>query len=216
MTAVLFDLDGTLADTAPDLAQALCRLMADEGLPHPEYALLRPFASGGARGLIAAGLGISHTHARFPDLRERFLTHYEAVMLERAGLFDGVPELLAAITQASVPWGIVTNKATRYAVPVTKHVGLAPPLDCLVCGDTTPYAKPHPAPLLEAASRLKVDPGHCVYVGDDRRDIQAARAAGMRAIAAAYGYLGEAPVDEWDADDVIQTPLELLKILDLA
>lgn len=208
--AVLFDLDGTLADTAPDLAGAVNRQRIHRGLPPLPLDVLRPHASSGARGLIGAGLGITPAHETFESLREEFLDLYERHMVVESTLFDGVEELLRSIAERSLAWGIVTNKATRFTVPLVQRIGLGE-AGCVVCGDTTPHAKPHPAPLLEAARQIGVSPEACLYVGDDLRDIQAARAAGMGAIAAAYGYLGTGgPLAEWNADAIIDLPLDLL------
>lgn len=208
--AVLFDLDGTLADTAPDLAGAVNRQRIHRGLPPLPLDVLRPHASSGARGLIGVGLGITPAHETFESLRDEFLDLYERHMVVESTLFDGVEELLRSIAERSLAWGIVTNKATRFTVPLVQRIGLAD-AGCVVCGDTTPHAKPHPAPLLEAARQIGVPAEACLYVGDDLRDIQAARAAGMGAIAAAYGYLGTGgPLAEWNADAIIDLPLDLL------
>ena len=208
--AVLFDLDGTLADTAPDLAGAVNRQRTHRGLAPLPLEVLRPHASSGARGLIGAGLGITPAHEIFEALRQEFLDLYETHLVVESTLFEGVEELLQTIEERALAWGIVTNKATRFTVPLVQRIGLEA-AGCLVCGDTTPHAKPHPAPLLEAARRIGVAPEACLYVGDDLRDIQAARAAGMGAIAAAYGYLGTGgPLADWAADAIIDLPLDLL------
>ena len=208
--AVLFDLDGTLADTAPDLAGAVNRQRIHRGLAPLPLEVLRPHASSGARGLIGAGLGITPAHETFETLRQEFLDLYETHLVVESALFEGVEELLRTIDERALAWGIVTNKATRFTLPLVQRIGLQS-AGCLVCGDTTPHAKPHPAPLLEAARRIGVAPEACLYVGDDLRDIQAARAAGMGAIAAAYGYLGTGgPLADWAADAIIDQPLDLL------
>jgi phosphoglycolate phosphatase len=215
--AVLFDLDGTLADTAPDLGGALNHLRSHRGLDPLPIDVLRPHASSGARGMIGVGLGITPGHDEYDALKTAFLEHYENNLLVHSRLFDGVRELLAALEASELAWGIVTNKATRYAEPLVEGIGLRPTRGCVICGDTTPHAKPHPEPLLEAARRLDLVPARCVYVGDDERDILAARAAGMRAVAAGYGYLGTArgPA-EWGADTVIDHPKALLQWLSAA
>lgn len=208
--AVLFDLDGTLADTAPDLAGAVNRQRVHRGLDPMPLELLRPHASSGARGLIGAGLGITPAHETFEALRQEFLDLYEANLVVESVLFEGVDELLSQLERRSLAWGIVTNKATRFTVPLVERIGLSA-AGCVVCGDTTPHAKPHPAPLLEASRQIGIPPEQCLYVGDDLRDIQAARAAGMGAIAAAYGYLGTSgPLTDWAADAIIDLPLGLL------
>jgi 2-phosphoglycolate phosphatase len=211
--AVLFDLDGTLADTAPDLAAALNRVRGDRGLPPLPYPALRPHASCGARGLIGAGLGIGPEHDDFPALRDAFLAHYAAALCVESALFADVGALLEAIEARGLPWGIVTNKAARFTQSIVPRLGVAPA--CVVCGDSTAHLKPHPAPLLLAAEQLRLDPAECLYVGDDLRDVQAARAAGMRSAAVEYGYHG---IDSdgpraWSADIVISQPQELLEHL---
>jgi 2-phosphoglycolate phosphatase len=216
ISAVLFDLDGTLADTAPDLAGALNRQLQRRSRPPVPYHLLRPHASSGARGLIKQGFGMDADHPEYIPLRDEFLELYEQFLVVETVLFPDVDVLLRAIEDAGRAWGIVTNKASRFTLPLVERIGLSPRAGCVVCGDTTPHAKPHPAPLLEAARRLDVAPEACLYVGDDERDIRAARAAGMGAIAAAYGYLGTAlGPHHWGADAVIQNPIDLLKLLDV-
>ncbi|MBS0321152.1 MAG: phosphoglycolate phosphatase [Proteobacteria bacterium] len=209
---VLFDLDGTLADTAPDLAAALNRVRADAGLPPMPIADLRPYASAGARGLIGAGFAVTPDDARFAGLRDAFLDYYAAEPVRDSRWFDGVPEMLAAIAASGRRHGVVTNKATRYTRLVLAGMGLAG-ASVVVCGDTTPHAKPHPAPLLHAAAELGVDASACVYVGDDRRDIDAGRAAGMRTLVAGWGYLGGSDPSTWPADGWLDTPAALLDAL---
>lgn len=210
--AILFDLDGTLADTAPDLAQALNKLRLERGMAPAPYESLRPYASAGARGLIGAGLGLTPEAAEYEALRVAFLNNYEAAMAVHSRLFDGVPELLAQLDRSGIAWGIVTNKAMRFTDPLVPLIGLGHAA-CVVSGDTTPHAKPHPAPLLEAAQRLGKAPEHCWYVGDDMRDIQAGRAAGMLTIAAAWGYCGSDGPTQWNAHAIAQEPLELLQLI---
>ena len=210
--AILFDLDGTLADTAPDLAQALNRLRLERGMEAAPYESLRPYASAGARGLIRAGLGLTPEAAEYEALRIAFLNNYEAAIAVHSRLFDGVPELLAQLDSSGIAWGIVTNKAMRFTDPLVPLLGLGHAA-CVVSGDTTPHAKPHPAPLLEAAQRLGKAPEHCWYVGDDMRDIQAGRAAGMLTIAAAWGYCGSDGPTQWNAHAIAQEPLELLRLI---
>ena len=212
--AVLFDLDGTLADTAPDLGGALNRLRERRGLPALPISQLRPVASAGARGMLGAGLGMAPGDHDYEAARIEFLSEYEAALDRDTRLFEGVAECLAMLTQRGLRWGVVTNKATRFTVPVVAGLGLDRSASVVISGDTTPHAKPHPAPLLEACARLGIAPHEAVYVGDDLRDMEAARAAGMPAIAAAYGYLGATPdLEAWCADAVIATPLDLLPLL---
>lgn len=217
LRAVLFDLDGTLADTAPDLGGALNRLLAELGRPTLPLELSRPLTSSGARGMLKAGLGLTPEHAEYEPLRVRFLELYEADLCRDTRLFDGIPALLEALDVGAVPWGIVTNKAERFTLPLLRALGLDARAACVVGGDTTPRAKPHPDPLLHAAASLGLAPAHCLYVGDDLRDIQAARAAGMPVLAAAYGYLGEdADPADWHADGIVAHPLEVLNHLGAA
>lgn len=210
--AILFDLDGTLADTAPDLAQALNQLRLERGMEPAPYESLRPYASAGARGLIGAGLGLTPEAAEYEALRIAFLNNYEAAIAVHSKLFDGVTELLAQLDRSGIAWGIVTNKAMRFTDPLVPLIGLGHAA-CVVSGDTTPHAKPHPAPLLEAARRLGKAPEHCWYVGDDMRDIQAGRAAGMLTVAAAWGYCGSDGPTQWNAHTIAQEPLELLELI---
>lgn len=208
--AILFDLDGTLADTAPDLAAAVNRLRTDRGLAPTPYALLRPFASAGARGLIGTAFKLQPTDAGYEELRVAFLDIYEAELVRESRLFDGIHSLLAELAEMTVSWGIVTNKAARFTEPLIPKIGLQQAA-CVISGDTTAHPKPHPAPLLEAARRLQLAPGECWYVGDDLRDIQAGQAAGMPTIAAAWGYCGAMEPASWDADAIALTPLDLLQ-----
>ncbi len=210
--AILFDLDGTLADTAPDLAAAINLLRTVRGLEPTPYELLRPQASHGARGMIGVSFGLKPQDEGFNELRDGFFTNYEAAMAVHSTLFDGIEELLAGITDAGLRWGIVTNKPARFTDPLVPQIGLAL-ASCVISGDTTPHAKPHPAPLLEAAARLGVSPEECWYVGDDLRDIQAGHAAGMRTIACQWGYCGAVEPAEWGADHLLASPTELLALI---
>ena len=213
--AVLFDLDGTLADTAPDLGDALNRLRADLGLPALSIEALRPYASSGARGLLRGGFDLLPEDSRFERMRDAFLSYYDERVCVGTRLFPGIGELLAQIERRGIPWGIVTNKSTRFTPRVVAALGLDGRAGCVVCGDTTPHIKPHPAPLLHAARELRLEPGDCCYVGDDLRDVQAAHAAGMRAIAAEYGYgVGDnGGPRNWNADATIAQPKDLIGIL---
>ena len=215
--AVLFDLDGTLIDSAPDLAGAANDLRAEHGLAPLPYAELRPMVGTGARGMVGAAFGVAPGDPRFEPLRDAFLARYEARMLQETALFDAMRPVLQALQAAGLPWGIVTNKAARFAEPLVHGLGLAATAATLICGDTTPHAKPHPAPLLEAALRLSLAPSACIYVGDDHRDIVAGRAAAMPSLAAGWGYLGRGEaIDAWGADAVLPVPDALLKWLELA
>lgn len=204
-TLVLFDFDGTLADTAPDLAAAANRQRTVRGLPELPYETLRPVASQGARGLLRVALRLTPEDAEFPAVRDQFLADYAACMNDNSDLFPGIDTLLQRIRDHALRWGIVTNKAARLAEPMIAHLELDAAV--IVCGDTTAHAKPHPLPLLHAAERAGYRPEHCIYIGDDERDIQAGQAAGMPTIAAAWGYTGDhAPVDTWGADHIANTP----------
>jgi phosphoglycolate phosphatase len=209
---VLLDFDGTLADTAPDLAGAAIDMQLARELAPTDYAALRAVASHGARGLLSAAFGISPGQPDYEPMRLEFLDRYEQRMTRHTRLFDGVDTLLARLDQRNIAWGIVTNKATRFTHPIVSALGLVPGV--VVCGDTTPHIKPHPEPLLHAARQLSIAPSDCIYVGDDLRDIQAGQAAGMRTIVAAYGYLGAAgSPDSWGADHVAATVADLHDLL---
>jgi N-acetyl-D-muramate 6-phosphate phosphatase len=215
--AVLFDLDGTVIDSAPDLAAAANQLRLEHGLAALPYAQLRPMVGSGARGMVGTALGVVPGDARFEPLRDRFLALYEAGLLVQTQVFEHMVPVLDRLDAAGIPWGIVTNKAERFALPVIRGLGLDKRAGAVVCGDTTARAKPHPDPLLEAARRMQVAPAHCHYVGDDLRDIEAGRAAGMGTLAAAWGYLGEGEaIEDWGADLVLNVPNELLNWLELA
>jgi len=213
--AVLFDLDGTLIDSAPDLGAAADKMRTDRGLASLPLADYRPMAGAGARGLLGVAFGIAPGHADFEALKEEFFANYETCMTERTHAFDGVSELIANINAAGLKWGVVTNKSERFALPLTRAMALFSTAQTIVGGDTTPHAKPHPAPLLEAARQIGVAPERCAYVGDDERDIIAGRAAGMPTVAAAYGYLGTTDTADWNADAVIATPAALLQLLQM-
>jgi 2-phosphoglycolate phosphatase len=212
--AVLFDLDGTLIDSAPDLGAAADKMRTDRGLPSLPLERYRPMAGAGARGMLAEAFGLTPEHPEFAAMREEFFGNYEARMTVQTTVFDGVADLVAQLLDRRLPWGVVTNKAARFTVPLTQAMPLFSTAGAVVSGDSTPYSKPHPAPLLEAAARLAVDPRHCIYVGDDERDIVAGLAAGMGTVAATYGYLGERsnPL-EWGAHAAIKSPSELLQLL---
>lgn len=210
--AILFDLDGTLADTAPDLAGAMNRVRMARGLAPTPYERLRPVASAGARGLIGAAFGLKPDDAGYDELRIAFLDNYAAAIAVESRLFDGITALLAGLEEHKLSWGIVTNKATRFTELLVPQIGLQH-AQCVIAGDTTPHSKPHPEPLLEAARRLGLAPQDCWYVGDDLRDIQAGRAAGMVTIAAAWGYCGNVEPAGWDAHALVASPQDLLELI---
>ena len=212
--AVLFDLDGTLIDSAPDLGAAADQMRTKRGLPSLPLESYRPMAGAGARGMLGIAFGMTPEHPDFMAYREEFFANYENAMTERTVIFDGVPDMIAAIVQAGLSWGVVTNKSSRFTDPLTAAMPLFATAGAIVSGDTTPHAKPHPEPLFEAARRLGVDPARCVYVGDDERDIVAGLAAGMGTVAATYGYLGQqTDVSRWNAHLHIDAPPSLLKYL---
>ncbi|MEW6313608.1 MAG: HAD-IA family hydrolase [Pseudomonadota bacterium] len=211
--AVFFDLDGTLADTAPDLGGALNRLRKRNGLPLLPIPKIRPYASMGARGLLQIGFGLAPDAPNYAALRDEFLALYEANLCVETKLFPGMEELLSTLEMRRISWGIVTNKTTRFTNPLMKLLDLDERAACIISGDSTPHAKPHPEPLFAACRATSARPEHCIYVGDDERDTQAALAAGMRSIVAGYGYLNGSRPEAWGAHGIIQTPVELLNFL---
>ena len=212
--AVLFDLDGTFADTAPDMARALNVIRFKHGLPALPLANIRPHVSRGARGMLDVGFGISPQQEEFAILRDAFYDEYQRNICVESALFDGMETLIGILEQRNIVWGIVTNKAARFALPIAQVLGFAERAACIVCGDTTAHTKPHPAPLLHAAQLIGIAPNDTLYVGDDQRDIQAAHSAGMFAVAATYGYIS-ADIDPhgWGADYTISTPTGLIPLL---
>ena len=208
---MLFDFDGTLADTASDLARPVNRLRTARGLPDLPLEALRPFASSGARGLLEGGLGVLADQPEYIALREAFMQYYAEEICVDTRLFPGIEPLLAEIEARGMRWGIVTNKSTHLTRMIVAALGLERRAACVVSGDTTPHLKPHPASLLHAASEIRLAPADCVYLGDDRRDIDAARAAGMRSVAVEWGY-GSA-LESWNADAIIAQPMDLIRRL---
>ena len=215
--AVLFDLDGTLIDSAPDLGAAADKMRTDRGLPSLPAQRYRPMAGAGARGMLAEAFGMTPEHADFAQMREEFFQNYAARLTQCTTVFAGVPELIAQLRVRQLPWGVVTNKMARFTDPLVQALPLFQSAATVVSGDTTPHAKPHPAPLLYAAQQLNVPACDCVYVGDDERDIVAGLAAGMATVAATYGYLGaQADAQQWGAHAVVNSPQALLQCLNLA
>jgi len=215
--AVLFDLDGTLIDSAPDLAGAGNDMRVARGLSPYPLEHFRAMVGSGARGMIDRAFGVGPHDAAFAALRDEFLHRYSERMTQQTRVFPEVLQVLDTLDAQGLPWGIVTNKATRFSDPLVRALGLLPRAATLVCGDTTPHSKPHPEPLLEAARRLGVAAAHCLYVGDDLRDVQAGRAAGMATAAVRWGYLGEGdPIETWGSDHLLQSPEGLLKLLRMA
>lgn len=214
--AVLFDLDGTLVDSAPDLAGAANAMRVARGLDALPLELFRAHSGSGARGMLRVAFGVGPDDDGYEVLKQEFFLEYQGRLTLNTRPFDGVEQLVQSLFRMGLPWGVVTNKGERFTHPLTRALPLFASAGAVVSGDTTPHAKPHPAPLFEAARRMGLPPDACVYVGDDVRDIQAGRAAGMRTVAALYGYLGhQADVSAWGADQEIREPLELLKWLEL-
>jgi phosphoglycolate phosphatase len=213
---VLFDLDGTLIDSAPDLAGAANAMRSARGLAPLPVDALRPMVGAGARGMVGLAFGVRPGEDGYEALRREFLDRYEAALLVETAVFDTMHAVLDRLEVAGLRWGIVTNKAERFTKPIVEGLGLAARAAAVVSGDSTPHSKPHPAPLLEAARRAGLDPAACAYVGDDHRDMLAGRAAGMATLAAAWGYLGQGePIEAWGADAVLDRPAALLHWLQL-
>lgn len=214
--AVLFDLDGTLIDSAPDLGRAANNLRIARGLSELPLDSYRAMAGAGARGMLGIAFGLTPEDLQFPGLREEFFDSYERCIHDQTRVFDQIEELIARLEGSSLAWGVVTNKASRFTSLIAQRMKLFDRAAVIVSGDTTPHIKPHPAPLLEAVRHLGIAADGCIYVGDDLRDVQAGKAAGMGTVVALYGYLGEdAEATTWGADATINQPLELLNLLKL-
>ncbi|HYD33616.1 MAG TPA: HAD-IA family hydrolase [Methylophilaceae bacterium] len=211
---ILFDLDGTLVDTAPDLGLALNMQRERHGLPPLPMETIRPFASHGSRGLLSVGFGLTPDHTEFAPMREEYLDLYDKVFTRSPILFPGIAELLSTLESRNLRWGVVTNKPGRFTLPLLQAIGLDKRACCVVSGDDAPRPKPHPDTLLLALHQARVQPQHCLYVGDAERDIQAARAAGINSVVALFGYLDESDrPEEWGADAAVNTPLEVLNLI---
>ena len=216
MRAVLLDLDGTFADTAPDLAAALNHTRATRNLPPLPLAMLRLHASNGSRALLKAGFNIEPDAPDYNSLRDIFLDYYQRNICIHTKLFDGIADMIDQLDQRAIQWGIVTNKPHRFTLPLMQALGYADRAACLISGDTCANAKPHPEPLLKACQIIGISHAQCLYLGDDLRDMQAANAAGMHGIIAAYGYIStDAQPDSWGAHSIINKPTELLNLLTL-
>lgn len=214
--AVLFDLDGTLIDSAPDLGAAADLMRTRRRLPSLPLEHYRPLAGSGARGMLRVAFDMTPEHADYEVLKEEFFVHYEACLTQRTRAFHEVDLLLDSLVSSGLSWGVVTNKSQRFTTPLTRAMPLFDSASTIISGDTTPHAKPHPEPLLEAARRLMLPPAQCIFVGDDERDIAAGRAAGMQTIAARYGYLGlGTDVSSWGADAEVSSPMQVLQWLEL-
>ncbi len=211
--AVLFDLDGTLVDTAPDMVAILQQLQRENGINPVAYQLGRSFVSKGAIGLLQ--LGFPEVEVDFGDeLHQQYLQRYAETLCEESRIFRGLTDLLDQLDSLDCPWGVVTNKPEQLTVPLLVALGLADRSACMISGDTLPVRKPDPAPLLLACDLLGVDPGAAIYIGDAERDIEAGQRAGMATIAASYGYIVEDDDPrEWDADVIATTTEELTQIV---
>ena len=215
ITTVLFDLDGTLADTAPDLACALNILLREERRPPLPFERIRPVVSYGSPALLRLGFGLKPQDPSYAQLRERLLAHYARDLCRETRLFPGTTELLAELDARGITWGIVTNKPAFLTEPLIQQLTLTHPPVCIVSGDTTANKKPHPEPILHACRLAASTPAACVYVGDAPRDVEAGKQAGMRTIVALYGYIDENEAPQtWGADTMIHKPLDILDWLD--
>lgn len=211
LSAVFFDFDGTLADTAPDLGHALNRQRTNRGLDPLPIEQIRTQASAGARGLLGLGFSIKPEDPGYPEMREEFLEFYTQRLCHETCLFPGVETLLEQLNLRGMPWGIVTNKPARFTYPLIEQLGLQQGVASIVCGDEVAHTKPHPEPLLIACDKINVSPAECIYLGDDLRDVKASLSAGMEPIIARYGYLGNGqPPETWGARHIIDKPQDLL------
>lgn len=213
-SAILFDLDGTLVDTAPDLAFALNTLLRQEGYSTLPYEDIRPVASHGSPALLSLGFGVSTKDPNYPPLQKRFLQLYQDNIARETALFEGMEEVLSTLKEAKIPWGIVTNKPAFLTEPLLEKLNLTHRAACIVSADTTPFSKPHPAPMLHACKIIQHEPEQCIYIGDAQRDIEAGKNANMQTITALYGYLGDLDEpDAWQANAVIHHPRDILQWL---
>jgi phosphoglycolate phosphatase len=217
ISTILFDLDGTLVDTAPDLGYALNLQLKKHGKAPLSDTAIRPFASHGSRGLIGLGFGITPQDTNFIEMRDEYLAIYDTVFTRSPKLLEGIEELLQAIENKGLKWGIVTNKPSRFTRPLIESMLLHERAACVVSGDDAPQPKPSPATLLLACKHVGAKPESCVYVGDAERDIQAGKAAGMKTVVALFGYIDKTDKPhEWGADVLIKTPTELLSFLNIS
>ena len=219
ITTILFDLDGTLVDTAPDLAYALNLQLLRHGKQALPYEAIRPFASHGSQGLVGLGFGLSPDDDNFLAMRDEYLSIYDTVFMRSPVLLPGIADLLQAIEDKGIKWGVVTNKPRRFTIGLIEsmRLNLENRAACIVCGDDAPQPKPSPATLLMACKQMKVKPENCMYVGDAERDIIAGKTAGMKTVVALFGYIDatDKPL-EWGADSTIQTPMQLMEILNFS
>lgn len=212
VSAVLFDLDGTLVNSAPDLAFALNGVLEEQGRKPVPFEDVRPMAGHGSRGLLGLGFGITPDDEHYPALQQRFLEIYQANLSRETALFDGMDKVLNNIEQQGLPWGIITNKPSFLTQPVVDALGLSARTNCIVSGDTTAHSKPHPAPMTYACDIINIPPEQCLYIGDAKRDIDAGKSVNMQTVAVRYGYLGKQDIiEDWHADEIISHPHELLQ-----
>jgi 2-phosphoglycolate phosphatase len=211
ITAVLFDLDGTLLDTAPDLSGTLNALLSAEHLQPLPLAEIRPSLSEGIAGLLKLGFNITDENSVFSSLRQRFLKHYSQHICDHTQLFPGIDKLIHYLQKNNLLWGIVTSKSTVLTTQLIKYFPLLEQAQCIIGGDTLAYSKPHPQPLLHACECLGCIPENCVYIGDSQRDIDAARSAGMRSLIALYGYIpSKKTAESWKANAIVHTPFDII------
>jgi len=209
--AILFDLDGTLVDTAPDMGAALNNLLIEESLAPIPLEIIRPYVSQGALVLTRLGFSEQVPESEIEPLRLRYLDHYRSIVADDSVLFDGLEEVLNTLEKRNIPWGIVTNKPKWLTTPLLEQMALDKRAAVVICGDTLDKRKPHPLPLIVAAETIGIACDDCVYIGDDPRDIAAGRAARMKTLIASYGYIDrDARLDEWQAGGIIAHPLDLL------
>lgn len=212
--AILFDLDGTVADTAPDLGHALNRQRIARGLPPLPISLIRTQASAGSRGLLNLGFNLKPGDSDYETMRDEFLHFYAKRLCHDTRLFPGMTDVLDRLDANHLPWGIVTNKPARFTQPLMHALELHQRAACIISGDDTTNTKPHPEPLLTACRQIDVTPQNCIYLGDDIRDVKASLAAGIKPIVALYGYLGnDTPPESWGADYLIEHPEDLLNYI---
>ncbi len=208
---ILFDLDGTLADTAPDLAYALNTLRKEQQFAPLPYQEIRPVVSHGSRGLLRLGFNIEPGHVSYEYLRQRLLEIYNAHLTYKTQLFPGMAAVLQVLEERGIKWGVVTNKPAWLTDPLVTGLGLGERAACIVSGDSTANSKPHPEPLLYACDKIGLQNTQCLYIGDAHRDIEAGNSAGMKTLVALFGYLGEDDAPEsWQADGMIERPLDIL------
>jgi phosphoglycolate phosphatase len=211
LKTVLFDLDGTLVDTAPDLSETTNILLTRHHQPRLDPESIRPHVSHGTVGMLGYAFGMAETDPGFAELRQEFLEIYKNHLCLESKLFAGMPEVLQFIEQQNLHWGVVTNKPDFLTRPLLQELSLIERCACIISGDTLPQRKPHPAPMLYAAEMTGSKPAECVYVGDAERDIEAGKRAGMHTLIARYGYIKESEnTDQWQADGLIDTPVELI------